>query len=171
MSPGSKVISAEVTVDAAVSSMTVCFFSSREAMVFWWFSGAETYFPTTVMDKIATSNNTAAVMHFCLIKFILITFFPSRFLYYFTQISCYYIFQDVIQAIHYTFQDVTSKTAATASLFSHHTSGTVSADPSMSFCPRYSDNGWRSRIRCGRDTHPCRSHPRHRRAWRWWRDE
>ena len=55
-----------------------------------------TKFFTTVMDKIATSNNTAAVMHFCLIKFILITFFPSRFLYYFTLISCYYIFQDVI---------------------------------------------------------------------------
>ena len=41
----------------------------------------------------------------------------------------------------HTFQDVTPKTAATTSLFSHHTSGTVSADPSMSFCPRYSDNG------------------------------
>jgi len=35
VSPGSRVINAEVTVDAAVSSMTVCFFSSREAMVFW----------------------------------------------------------------------------------------------------------------------------------------
>ena len=31
---GGDCCAAEVTVDAAVSSMTVCFFSSREAMVF-----------------------------------------------------------------------------------------------------------------------------------------
>ena len=41
----------------------------------------------------------------------------------------------------YTFQDVTSKISVTSSLSYHHTSDTVSADPSMSFCPRYSDNG------------------------------
>ena len=94
-----------------------------------------TLFGMTFFDKVHTNYLLSFTISILFHANILLLHFSGRNLGY----TLHFSGRNLVPS--HTFQDVTSKTAATTSLFSHHTSDTVSADPSMSFCPRYSDNG------------------------------